>query len=177
MDIILLILGLFLLILGIIGCFVPLVPGPILSWGGLLVLQLTSVLEFDWAFLGITFAITIVVGLMDYYIPAIGAKKFGGTRYGIIGTQVGLLLGLLLFPPFGMLIGAMVGAFVGELIKNQKEVQTAGKAAFGSFLGFLSSTFLKICLTVTFLVMYLNIAWSHKNYFIQGVKDAFSFLA
>ena len=88
---------------------------------------------------------------MDYFIPAIGTKRFGGTRYGVYGTTIGLIIGLISPIPFGMLLGAFFGAFIGELLYDSKETNRALKASFGAFVGFLASVTIKfsICLLYT----------------------------
>ncbi len=143
MDILLIALGIIFLILGIAGAVLPVIPGPPLSYVGLLMLHFTSRYSFDGQFLLIWAAITIVVYVLDYIIPAWGTKKFGGSRKGVIGSIIGLLLGMFFFPPFGIIIGPFVGAFVGELIAG-KEQSAALKAGFGSFIGFITGTMLKL---------------------------------
>ena len=165
MDIALLIFGILLMILGILGSFLPVLPGPITSWFGLLVLHLSDAVPMNWTFLGITFAIAFVIWLIDYFIPALGTKKFGGTRYGVIGTMVGLMIGIFFFPPFGLIIGPFLGAFVGEMIKDSKDSKKALKAAFGSFIGFLTSTFLKFIAAVVFAGLFFSIFWDYKSVF------------
>ena len=165
MDIALLIFGILLMILGILGSFLPVLPGPITSWFGLLVLHLSDAVPMNWTFLGITFAIAFVIWLIDYIIPAMGTKRFGGSRYGVIGTMVGLVLGILFFPPFGLIIGPFLGAFVGEMIKDSKDSKKALKAAFGSFIGFLTSTFLKFIAAVVFAGLFFSIFWDYKSVF------------
>ncbi len=165
MDIALLIFGILLMILGILGSFLPVLPGPITSWFGLLVLHLSDAVPMNWTFLGITFAIAFVIWLIDYIIPAMGTKRFGGSRYGVIGTMVGLVLGILFFPPFGLIIGPFLGAFVGEMIKDSKDSKKALKAAFGSFIGFITSTFLKFIAAVVFAGLFFSIFWDYKSVF------------
>ena len=82
--------------------------------------------------------------MLDYFIPAIGAKHFGGTKAGMIGTTIGLILGLLSPIPGGIILGLFIGAFIGELIKDRNDSKKALKAAFGSFIGFLTSCNLSI---------------------------------
>ena len=108
------------MILGIIGAFLPILPGPLTGWLGLLLLSFTSVVPKDWTFLGITLAVAILVWILDYFIPAMGTKRFGGSKYGVYGTTIGLILGLLSPIPFGMLIGAFVGAFIGETVFDKR---------------------------------------------------------
>ena len=163
MDIALLILGLILMILGILGSFLPVLPGTPLSWIGLLLLYLTKAVPDDWVFLGITLAIAVLVFVLDYIIPAFGTKKFGGSKWGMIGTTVGLLVALIfpIFGFFGIIIWPFIGALVGELI-NKADKKTAMKAAFGSFLGFLTGTFLKFVVTVVYLGLFIYKAWQYK---------------
>ncbi|APQ17739.1 DUF456 domain-containing protein [Maribacter hydrothermalis] len=164
MDIFLLVLGFILMLVGILGSFLPVLPGPPISWVGLLLLYSTSAIAMNWTFLGITFVIALIVFGLDYVIPAIGTKKFGGTKAGVIGTTVGLLVALL-FPilgPFGIIIWPFVGALIGELL-NKADKKTATKAAFGSFLGFLTGTFLKFMVAIVYLGLFISKAWEHSN--------------
>ena len=106
MDIFFLILGFVFVILGIIGSFLPILPGPLTGWVGLLFLYMTKIIPVDWTFLSITLAIAVIIWILDYFIPAIGTKRFGGTKHGVYGTTIGLIVGLLSPIPFGMLLGA-----------------------------------------------------------------------
>ncbi len=142
------------MLLGIIGSFLPILPGPLTSWVGLLILHLTEAVPMNWTFLIITFVIAIVIWLLDYIIPAIGTKKFGGSKAGMIGTTIGLIIGIIFLGPFGIIIGPFLGALVGELI-NKSDSQTAVKAAFGSFLGFLTSAFIKFIVAVIFFGFFI----------------------
>jgi hypothetical protein len=164
MDIALVILGFIFMIVGILGSFLPILPGPPLSWVGLLLLYLTKAIPLDWWFLGITLVIAILILVMDYIIPAIGTKKFGGSKAGMIGTTLGLVLALIfpIFGVFGIIIWPFVGAFVGE-ITNKADKKTALKAAFGSFLGFLTGTFLKFMVAVVYLGLFIAKVWEYKN--------------
>ena len=156
MDIALLIFGFLLCLVGIIGSFLPVLPGPPVSWVGLLLLHLTSAVTEDWWFLGITGGVALLVFTLDYVIPAMGTKKFGGTKAGMIGTTIGLIVGILAPIPFGIIIGPFVGAFLGEL-SNKADNKTALKAAFGSFLGFLTGAFMKFVVSMIFLGLFVKI--------------------
>lgn len=162
MDIFLTILGLLFMIIGLIGSFLPVLPGPPLSWVGLLLLYLTNAIPNDWVFLGITLVIALLVFALDYIIPAIGAKKFGGTRAGMIGTTIGLIVGILAPIPGGIIIGPFVGALIGEL-SNRADSKTAIKAAFGSFIGFLTGTFIKFIVAIVYFGFFIKIFWEHKS--------------
>lgn len=164
MDIFLLIIGFVFALLGIIGSFLPVLPGPLTSWFGLLLLHLTSIVPINWTFLGITLSIAVVIWIIDYFIPAMGTKKFGGTRYGVIGTMVGLIIGILFLGPFGIIIGPFAGAYIGEMIQ-EKNSNKALKAAFGSFIGFLTSSFLKLIAATIFTGLFVSIFWEYKSLF------------
>ena len=160
MDILLLILGLCFMVLGLIGSFLPVLPGPLTGWVGLLILHLTKAIPQNWTFLGITLGVAILIWLLDYFIPAMGTKKFGGSRYGVIGTTLGLLIGLFFIPvPGGFIIGAFLGALLGEMLHDSKDTNRAVKAAFGSFIGFLASATLKFLVSAVFLVYFVVIAY------------------
>ncbi len=150
-DLIWVIVGLIILIIGVIFSVLPVIPGQVLSWGSLLILQLTSDPPFTAKFLAIWALITAGVTLLDYYVPIWGTKKFGGSKMGIWGATIGLILGIFFFPPFGLIIGPFIGAFVGELIAG-KDSRVALKSGFGSFLGFVAGTMMK--LVISFIMGY-----------------------
>ncbi len=162
MDIILIIISALFMIVGIIGSFLPILPGPLTSWVGLLILHLTDSIPMNRSFIITTLVIAILIWLLDYIIPAIGTKRFGGTKYGMIGTTIGLIVGLLSPIPGGIIIGPFVGALMGELI-NKSDSKTAVKAAFGSFIGFLTSTFIKFIVSIIYLGLFLGILWDYRN--------------
>ena len=149
-DYILLILGIFLMIMGIIGCLVPILPGPPLSYLGLILLHLTRFGQFTKPALITLGAIAVVVTILDYIVPIWGTKKFGGSKYGMRGATVGLIIGLFL-GPLGIVLGPLIGAFVGEMLFRD-DINYALKAGFGSLLGFLTGIGLKLAasLVMTF---------------------------
>jgi uncharacterized protein YqgC (DUF456 family) len=162
MDILLTILGLLFMIIGLIGSFLPVLPGPPLSWIGLLLLHLTDAIPDNWTFLSITLAIALLVFALDYIIPALGAKKFGGTKAGMIGTTIGLIVGILAPIPGGIIIGPFVGALIGEL-SNKADTKKALKAAFGSFLGFITGTFIKFIVAIIYFGLFIKLFWEYKS--------------
>ena len=155
------------MLLGLIGSFLPVLPGPLTGWVGLLVLHLTNAVPMDYTFLGITLGVAILIWILDYIIPVLGTKKFGGSKAGAIGTIVGLILGIIAPIPGGFIIGAFLGAFVGEMTHDSKDVSRALKAAFGSFLGFLASTSLKFLVSTVFFIFYISKAVKYWDAFIQ----------
>ncbi len=135
-----------MIVVGILGCILPFLPGPPLVYASLLLLQLTPRPPFSMNFMIMWAAITILVALAEFYIPILGAKRFGGTKGGARGAAAGLLLGIF-FPPFGMIIGPFLGAFIGEIICRQG-VGCALRSAWGSFLGFVGGTVMKLGISI-----------------------------
>jgi uncharacterized protein YqgC (DUF456 family) len=141
-DYILLIFAIILMLLGIIGCLVPVLPGPPLSYLGLILLHFTKFADISSTILISLAVVAVVVTILDYIVPVWGTKKFGGTKYGTRGATVGLIIGLFLGPP-GIILGPFIGAVVGELIFKD-DMKYALKAGFGSLLGFLTGIGLKL---------------------------------
>ncbi len=152
MDIFLVVIGLLCVLVGILGSFLPVLPGLPISWLGLLFVHLTSVVSINYTFLGIWLAVAVIILLLDYIIPAMGTKKFGGSKYGVYGTTLGLIAGMF-FPPLGFVIGPFVGAYVGEMLYQQNS-KVAAKAAWGAFVGFLASSFMKFIMSLVFVGLY-----------------------
>jgi uncharacterized protein len=163
MDIILLIISFACMIIGVLGSFLPVLPGPSMSWIGLALLYFTNAVPTNYWILGITFLITAVISVLDYIIPANGTKKFGGSSYGIWGTNIGLIVGIFAPIPFGFIIGPFVGAFIGELVYDYKDHGRALKAATGSLIGFLASSFMKFVICMMYLGLFLWIIWENKS--------------
>lgn len=163
MDLLLLIIGFGCMIIGVLGSFLPVLPGISISWIGLLLLYFTNAVPANYWVLGITFLFTLLISILDYIIPARGTKKFGGSSYGIWGTNIGLLIGIFTPIPFGFIIGAFAGAFIGELIYDSKDHHRALKAATGSFIGFLVSGFLAFVACIIYLGLFLTIVWQYKS--------------
>ena len=143
MDIVWVVTGVFFTLAGFIGCLIPILPGPPLNYVALLLLQLSGHSPYTSSFLIVWLIITVLVTGLDYIIPVLGAKKLGGSKYGIMGSALGLVLGIFLFPPLGLILGPILGAFIGELASG-KASNIAVKAALGSFIGFLTGTLMKL---------------------------------
>lgn len=143
MDYLLIGLGIVFMIVGILGCLLPFIPGPPFNFIGLLLLHFTSRFQFESNFIIIWAIITAVVYGLDMVIPVWGTKKFGGSKQGIWGSVIGLVAGFFFFPPFGIIIGPFVGAVIGELTAG-KDSGAALKSGFGSFVGFMAGTVLKL---------------------------------
>ena len=133
-------IAIILLIVGLLGTFLPVLPGLILSLGGLLLYKFGAENEMPMIFVWIFALLTVVSAILNYVIPARTNKKYGGTRYGSIGSFAGTILGLIFFPPFGFLIGMLVGVFVGELLHDFNDRKKAFNSVKGAFIGFVYGT-------------------------------------
>jgi uncharacterized protein len=156
MDIFWIVVGGLFMVVGLAGCFLPVIPGPPLAFIGLWIQQLKSQPPFEARFLWIWAGVTLLVTVLDYWMPVYSTKKFGGSKYGIWGCTIGLIIGLWM-GPLGIILGPFVGAFVGEIIANQNS-SNAFKAAVGSFVGFLFSTLLKL-IACSIMIWYWVANW------------------
>ncbi len=152
MNIVLIILAVLLVLVGLVGSVVPGLAGPPFSWAGLLLLHLTSGVEFTTLFLVGTAVAAVVITVMDYIVPAFFTKRMGGSKAGVRGCNIGLIVSIfgLPFGPQGLLgvvFWPFVGALVGELIGG-KAFRAALKAAWGAFLGFLTGTGVKLAYAI-----------------------------
>ena len=142
MDIFLLIIAFLFMLIGIIGCIVPGLPGTPIAYAGMWIAQATERVDFTWQTLLIWGIVTIVVSVLDYVIPAWGTKRYGGTRWGVWGSTIGVFVGLF-FGAAGVILGPLVGAIIGELMSGQ-EFSKALKAGWGSFVGIFFGTIIKL---------------------------------
>jgi uncharacterized protein YqgC (DUF456 family) len=158
METILVILAVLCLFGGLAGCVLPAIPGPPLSYVGMLLLQ-WAWQRFSLTTLIIFGAVTAVVTVLDYFIPVWGAKIFGATRYGIYGSIIGMLAGMFL-TPIGMIAGLLLGAIIGDMIAGKKITDAIG-SGIGTFLGTMAGMAVKLLVSgiITFLVFYKIAAW------------------
>ena len=164
MDYVLLVISIIFLIAGLLGCILPVLPGPPLSFLAIVFVHFTRFADFStgqFVFLG---ALAIIVQVLDYIVPAWGTKKFGGTKAGAAGSIIGLIAGILFLPAFGpfglftILGGPFLGALIGEKITGQ-ESDKALRAAFGSFVGFLAGTVMKLAASVIITFYFFKGVW------------------
>lgn len=144
MDIILAILACICLLVGFVGSIVPALPGPPLGYVGLLLLQWSGYGGFSTRFLIIWAVVVIAVTVLDYFLPIWMTRRFGGSRAAMIGSGLGLIAGIFIFPPWGMILFPFVGALIGELIHDNTDTPKALRAAFGSFIAFIAGTGMKM---------------------------------
>jgi uncharacterized protein YqgC (DUF456 family) len=159
MDGLLLVLGFICMLVGILGSLLPVLPGPAIRWLGILLLYCTKAVPMNYWVIGSTLLITVILVILDYIIPAGGTKRSGGSIYGIWGTNIGLVFGLLAPIPFGFLIRPFLGALIGELVFDPNNHNRAFKAATGSLVGFLASTFIQFLVCVLFLGLFISLVW------------------
>ena len=159
MTYVLIAVALILMLIGLVGAIVPGIAGPPFSFLGLLTVSFVNGVNHSTEFLVVMGLIAAVVFALDYVVPAWGTKQLGGTQAGVRGSTIGLILGLLvtLVFPIGfiaLLLGPFIGAYVGEKSAGTDD-HKAWKAAFGSFVGFLVGTGLKViyaCVCIYFIV-------------------------
>jgi uncharacterized protein YqgC (DUF456 family) len=126
--------------------------------------MLTGAVPNDWWFIAITGVVALAITGLDYWIPVVGTRKFGGSRAGMIGTTIGLVVAIV-FPILGLVgivVWPFIGAVVGELL-NKSNHQKALKAAFGSFVGFLTGTFLKFVVSMVYLGFFVMDVWEYRR--------------
>lgn len=144
MDIVLVILAFLLLLAGFLGSVIPVLPGPPLSYIGLLLLQWSGYGGFSPAFLWLWAGITVAVTVADNFLPALMTRRFGGSRAATVGSLLGVVAGMFLFPPVGLILGPFLGALIGELIHDSADGTKALKVALGSFVAFICGTGAKL---------------------------------
>lgn len=163
MDLLIIVLASLFILLGIIGSFIPIIPGPLSSWSGLLILSFSSSITISPFFLVLSFIIALFIFIIDNIISILGAKKFGGGKGSVIGSSIGLILGIIFLGPFGLLFGPFTGAFLGELYMNQDNKKGALKAAIGALLGFITGVSLKFMISLAFCFYFLKSLWEFKS--------------
>lgn len=157
MTVFLLVLAFLCMLIGITGCIVPGLPGTPIAYAGLWIAQATDRVDFSWQFLLIWAIVTIVISVLDYVVPAWGTKHYGGTKWGVWGSTIGVFVGLF-FGAVGVILGPLVGAVLGELIAG-KQLNEAFKAGWGSFVGILFGTVLKLIACGLMLVALIQAIW------------------
>jgi len=157
MDIFLLILAGLCMLLAIVGSILPGLPGVPLAYVGLWIAQASERVDFSWQTLAVWGVVTVLVSVLDYVVPAWGTKHFGGSKAGVWGSTIGVFIGLF-FGPLGVILGPLVGAIIGEMFQG-KELQEALRAGWGSFLGILLGTVLKLICCGLMTVSLIKMIW------------------
>lgn len=142
------VLAVVLAIVGVVGAIVPGIAGPPFSFLGLLMVSFVDGIDYSTNFLVVMGIVGAIIFVLDYVVPVWGTKTLGGTKAGTRGSTIGLILGLLITVVFpigfiAVLLGPFIGAYIGEKT-NGTDDHLAWRSAFGSFVGFLTGTFLKV---------------------------------
>ncbi len=151
MNVVMIVLAVILGLLGIVGSIVPGIPGPPLSWIGLLLIYFFGGDPMSRTLLFVMLAVTIVVTVVDYLVPAWFTKVTGGSKYAAWGAILGLLAGLIFPLPGGMIVTSLAGAFLAEFLIAGKGAGASVKSSLGAFLGFLSGTGIKLIASAVML--------------------------
>lgn len=143
-------------IIGVAGSILPGLPGPPVSWGGLLILYIWgngvngAGVPLSLTVLVVWAVVVIAVTVVDYIVPPLLTKKMGGSKYAEKGSLYGMIFGII-FTPVGMILGSFLGAMIAELAIAKKNLDEAVRAAVGSFLGFMLGTGIKTIAAVLIL--------------------------
>lgn len=148
------ILSFILMLVGLLGCILPMLPGPPISYVGFLILHFTDKYHFSVAQIIVLLLLVVIVQLLDNFIPVLGSRYIGGSRYGSRGAFIGSLLGLF-FMPWGLLLGPFIGALIGELLYDA-DLKSALKSGSGALIGFLFGTVVKIVLCSYFIYVFIK---------------------
>ncbi len=163
MEIVIGILAVLAGIIGILGSVLPALPGPPLSWVGMLLLYFWGGTnshgdEMSLTILLVMLGVTILVSVLDYVIPSYLTRVTGGSKAAEWGTFIGMVFGIFVMPPWGMIIFSVLGAFLAEILFANKRSSEALKSALGSFLGFIIGTGLKLVacgVMMYYIIVYL----------------------
>ena len=152
MDVFLSILAALFAVVGLLGCIVPMLPGPPMSYAAMILVACCSYSDLGWTTRVVFFIITVAVTVLDFLLPGWMGRRFGGSRAGEVGATVGMIAGFFVFPPVGILLGPFVGAVVGELVVNREDTSRAMRVGFGAFMSFIVGTGLKLIASLVMLV-------------------------
>jgi hypothetical protein len=154
MEIVVIFITMLFLFIGLAGCILPVIPGPIISLIGLFFFHFFTSYKIGFNMLFLFVVLVIFITILDYWLQLYGVQRFGGGKKAIYGTFFGLLIGIFLFPPFGILFGPLTGAFFGSLMEKKNTSETI-KITLGAFLGFIVGAVFK--LLISSYIIYLVI--------------------
>ena len=153
MDIFLIILAGIFIVISIIGSIVPGLPGPPIGMIGVILLHITDKVDISLTTLIVCAVLTILVSILDYYLPIYSTKKFGGSKYAVRGSIIGMVVGFL-FTPIGVILGTFLGAVIGELL-NGSDMVNSLKIGSLTFLGTILGLGIKLMLCCSFVFIYV----------------------
>ena len=153
MDIFLIILAGIFIVISIIGSIVPGLPGPPIGMIGVILLHITDKVDISLTTLIVCAVLTILVSILDYYLPIYSTKKFGGSKYAVRGSIIGMVVGFL-FTPIGVILGTFLGAVIGELLNGSGMVNSL-KIGSVTFFGTILGLGIKLMLCCSFVFIYV----------------------
>lgn len=153
MDIFLIILAGIFIFISIIGSIVPGLPGPPIGMIGVILLHITDKVDISLTTLIVCAVLTILVSILDYYLPIYSTKKIGGSKYAVRGSIIGMVVGFL-FTPIGVILGTFLGAVIGELL-NGSDMVNSLKIGSVTFLGTILGLGIKLMLCCSFVFIYV----------------------
>lgn len=159
MDILLSVAAFLFALIGIAGCIVPVLPGIVLTYAGLVCAYFCSYSALEASTLWIWLAVTVAVSLLDYLLPAYMTRKFGGSRAGSVGATIGIFVGLIFGGVAGIIIGPFLGAVAGELIHEPRDAGKALLVGIGSFFAFMVGTGIKLVAAVWMFILIWADTW------------------
>ena len=131
-------------IVGILGAVLPILPGTLLSFVGLVCAYLTPASEITRGQLWMWGLISAIIIILDYILPGYFSKVFGGSKAGITGATIGVFAGMIFMGPIGIIAGPFIGAVIGELLRQKQTLDKALVVGFGSLLSFFVGTGIKL---------------------------------
>lgn len=143
MELLILALSIICILAGVAGAFIPVLPGPTLAWTGIFIASFSKYLDFSTNFLLVTGIITLIITVLDFFLPSIYVKKKGASKAGSRGALVGTFIGLF-FGPIGIILGPMIGALFAETVIQKTPFNQAILLSFHVLIGFLLSTGIKL---------------------------------
>ena len=153
MDIFLIIISGIFIVISIIGSIVPGLPGPPIGMIGVILLHITDKVDISLTTLIVCAVLTILVSILDYYLPIYSTKKFGGSKYAVRGSIIGMVVGFL-FTPIGVILGTFLGAVIGELL-NGSDMVNSLKIGSVTFFGTILGLGIKLMLCCSFVFIYV----------------------
>lgn len=151
MEVTFTVIAMLLAVLGLIGAIVPMIPGPALSFVALAVNFFSPTPAVDTKWLLIWLLVCVVVSVIDYFLPIYIVKRLGGSKSGMWGATIGMVVGFIAFPPLGIIMCPLLGAVMGELMNDKSDTSRALKVGAGSFLAFIVGTGIKFVASLLIL--------------------------
>ena len=155
-DVAFIAIGVLLIVVGLIGCIIPGLPGTPLCWGALLLAHFTSLSSISWLPIIILGILTLIVEILNVFVPGMLTKASGGSKAGTIGSTIGCFAGLFMGSVWTIIAGPFVGALVGELIHDSSDMKRVFKSALFSFLGFLTGSGIRLIVSAVIIIVWVK---------------------